>query len=257
MGKLVKFGEYFYKEDPSTKLENIVDGFLRTGYLSKKNISDLSDIGLSKDDFINIYNSYEFCINVKSLLYDVEKWDIFNTLLLDLDLYNDGSFKLSHSDVNFKIVSNGGAHKYNYELFDVIKLSSLDFKNILLEILNRKNSDDISKVKRYYSKMGTSSVRKAKWFKVDTFLDLSLTFTVQSIYKSTSTFGYDPLYKIKKRICNVLENDVMFRFLKMNGFDNFLIKSKSDFSTSDYYTFEISVKRNEKSAEQSADFFIK
>jgi hypothetical protein len=134
----------------------------------------------------------------------------------------------------------------------------LDIEGVLLKILNEKNNGEKSSSMSNYRKRnnGNFSRRKTKWFDVDIGIRLSLTFEMQSIYRNTTSFGYTPLSDLKRRVCNILSNDVMFKFLKLNDIDKFGFECLN-VSNSDYrQTFDIIVKRNEKSAEQSADFFI-
>ncbi len=260
MGKLVKFSEY--DRNPSTTMKNVVDRFLRTGYLSKKNINDLEVVGISKEEFLKIHEDLEFCKEVRNLIYDKEQFDLFKNILFDLDvLYDYGVFELFTSNIDYGLESIGAARGYatNKKAFDRVQLydTDLNMYNILSKILDAKN---VGKVKDDYRNFnikskGNFSQRKTRWFDVDIGIKLSLSFDIQSIYKNTASFGYTPFSDLKRKACNILTNDVMFKFLKLNDIDKFEVITK-EVSYGYYNTFEITVKRIEKSAEQSADFFI-
>lgn len=264
MGKLVKFGEYFYERDPSTTIKSVVDRFLRTGYLSKRNIEDLEEVGISKYEFLKINDDIEFVKNVRNLLYDTEQWDLFKTILFDLDvLYEYGVFELFTTNIDYGLESIGAArgHSTYRKAFDRIHLYDIDLNicNILLKILDTKNTGKVKDDYRNSNARGNGNFtqRKSRWFDVDVGIKLSLSFDIQSMYKNYASFGYTPFTDLKKRACNILINDVMFKFLKFNDIDKFNVECRENSGYDVHYTkFEITVKRTEKSAEQSADFFI-
>lgn len=262
MGNLVKFGEYFYKEDPETIIKRVVSRFSNTGYLSKKNIDDLESVGISKDEFLKIDADLKFLYEVKRLIYSDDTWSLFETLLLDIEMMIDeGSFELSHKGISLRVSSN--SHRYRKVPFDNNFFYSLDLSDFLLKILDyRNNSTDVNSfdgIKSFKSRYlkGNPPLRKTKWFSVNISLNLELHFGASCMYKNTQSFGYGPITNIRNKMCNILTNDVMFRFLKINGLDKFDISCRPSVNYETLESFILEIKRSEKSAEQSADFLLK